>query len=202
MKPVNVWPVVVLVLLGGWWLVTRPSGVAASERIDPSAEPLQEATDREAFQVDDYRITPKAEYDISAVVGGAARYRFGPFAAVAPVDAVLTWGTLPERPYRGRVSYDQMSRFYFWSTRASDLDLRYIATHSANVHLLPATTNLRRALVGLDPGDRVHLHGLLVDVDRNDGGWMRTSTVRTDTGAGACEVFWVERAQIGDTVYR
>ena len=202
MKRVTVWPVLLLALVGGWWLLTRPSGEAAAERIDPSAEPLQEATDRAPFRVRDYRLTPRAEYDISAVVGGTARYRFDPFAAVAPVDAVLTWGALPEAPYSGRVSYDQMTRFYFWSTRAGDLDLRYIATHSANVHLLPATNNLRRALLGLDAGDQVRLRGLLVDVDRDDGVWMRTSTVRTDTGAGACEVFWVERAQIGGTDYR
>lgn len=202
MRRVSLWPLLLLAVLAGWWLLSRPSGVAAASTIDPTADPIQQATDRTPFRVEKYRLTPRASYDISAVVGGVARYWLDPFASLAPVDAVLTWGELPEPPYLGRVNYDQMSRFYFWSTRAADLDLRYIATHSANVHLLPATANLRRALTGLDAGDRVRLRGLLVDVDRDDGAWLRTSTVRTDTGAGACEVFWVEQAQVDDTVYR
>ncbi len=202
MRRLSIWPVLALVVAVGWWWMSRPAGDPADERIDPSTEPVQEATDREPFRVEAFHLTPKASYDISAVVGSASCYRFDPFAAIAPVDAALTWGALPDPPYRGRVSYDQMSRFYLWSTRASDLDLRYIATHSANVHLLPATDNLRRALEALDAGDRVRLRGLLVDVVRKGGARIRTSTVRTDTGAGACEVLWVEWAQIGDTVYR
>jgi hypothetical protein len=35
------------------------------------------------------------------------------------------------------------------------------------------------------------LSGELVDAVRADGHWIKTSMVRTDTGAGACEVLLV-----------
>jgi len=198
----NAWIIFAVVIFGGWWVMSRPSGEPSSEIVDPALDPVQAETDREPFRVGESRITPRASYDISAEIASVERYHFDGFASVAPVDAVLTWGKMPEPPYAERVSYDQMGRFYFWHTRASDLDLGYIASHSANVHLVPATDNLRRALVGLDAGDRVRLRGLLVDIDWDDGHWVRTSTVRTDTGPGACEVFWVEEAQVDDSVYR
>lgn len=198
----NAWIIFAFVIVGGWWVMSRPSGEPTSEIVDPAVDPAQTETDREPFRVGESRITPRASYDISAEIASVERYRFDGFASVSPVDAVLTWGGMPEPPYADRVSYDQMGRFYFWHTRASDLDLKYIESHSANVHLIPATDNLRRALVGLDAGDRVRLRGLLVDIDWDDGHWVRTSTVRTDTGPGACEVFWVEEAQVDDSVYR
>jgi hypothetical protein len=36
------------------------------------------------------------------------------------------------------------------------------------------------------------LTGELVDGLRNDGTWIKTSLVRNDTGAGACEVLLVD----------
>jgi hypothetical protein len=36
------------------------------------------------------------------------------------------------------------------------------------------------------------LSGELVDAVRNDGMWIKTSLVRTDTGPGACEVILVD----------
>jgi hypothetical protein len=43
----------------------------------------------------------------------------------------------------------------------------------------------------LRPGQVVTLSGELVDGMRDDGMWIRTSLVRDDTGAGACEVLLV-----------
>lgn len=199
---VSIWPVLGGVLILGWMGMSRPSGIPAGEPLDLTVHPVQRWTDREPFRTAGFRLLPRAEYEIAARVTGLARYRFDPWASLAPVDAVLTWGELTEPPYRGRVSYDQLSRYYFWSTRARDLDLRTIATRSANVHLLPATETLRRVLVGLEVGDRVRLRGLLVDAVGDDGAQLRTSITRGDTGPGACEVLWVEEARVGHTLFR
>jgi hypothetical protein len=40
-------------------------------------------------------------------------------------------------------------------------------------------------------GQVVTLSGELVDGKRDDGRWIKTSLVRNDTGAGACEVLLV-----------
>jgi hypothetical protein len=44
----------------------------------------------------------------------------------------------------------------------------------------------------LRPGQIVTARGYLVDVRGPGGFTWNTSLSRTDTGAGACELFWVE----------
>lgn len=200
------WAVLAVVVFAGVQLVGRPRGEYAPDPVRWRAEPIQTETDRAPFTRRAGRreltLRPRAALEVAAVVAGTERYRFDGLAPLAPVDAVLTWGDLPDPTYADRISYDQMARFYLWSTRARDLDLKYVETHSANFHLMPATPNLRRALLRLDGGDEARLRGLLVDVRDDAGGTWKTSLSRNDTGAGACELLWVEELQVGDRVFR
>jgi hypothetical protein len=65
---------------------------------------------------------------------------------------------------------------------------RSIETHSANMHMIPASREVERSLRALRPGDIVRLHGYLVEVNATDGWRWRSSLTREDTGAGACEL--------------
>lgn len=200
------WTVLAVVVVAGVQLLGRPRGEYAPEPVRWRAEPVQSETDRAPFAHRAGRreltLHPRAELDVAAVVAGTERYRFDDLAPLAPLDAVLTWGELPEPRLADRVRYDQMARFYLWSTRSRDIDLRYVETHSANFHLLPANPNVRRAVLALDEGDEARLRGLLVDVREEGGRTWKTSLTRNDTGAGACEVLWVEELQIEDRVFR
>lgn len=196
-----------VVLLAGNWVITRPQGTPAPRRIDWSADPVQEATDRPAFTLETRKGTitlqPLARFEVSAVTASAERYRMDDGAFLIPVDLALIWGDLPAEPYKSRVSYGQMARFYFWRTDDTQgLDLGYVQRHSSNMHLIPATSNLRNALLAVDEGDAVRLRGLLVDAARTDGFTWKSSTSRNDDGPGACELVWVEEAQIEGKVYR
>src|SRR5216684_9090050 len=66
-----------------------------------------------------------------------------------------------------------------------------IITHSANTHVIPQNKMIARQLSRLRSGQVVTLSGELVDGVRDDGSWIKTSLVRDDTGAGACEVLLV-----------
>jgi hypothetical protein len=179
--------------------------VPAAEPIDWHGEPLQTATHRVQFEWAGHggvTVRPRAAFDISALVASAEPYSLDDGAFAAPVDLVMTWGQLPEEPYRSRVSYQQMTRYYFWRTADTGLDLRYIATHSANMHMIPADRNLARALAHVGSGDRVRVRGLLVDLETDRGFRWHTSLTREDTGPGACELVWVEELQRGDRLYR
>jgi hypothetical protein len=180
------------------------SSVATDGAIDWHAEPVQVETRRAPFlwpeAGDGVLVRPRASFDISAVVAAAEPYSIDAGAFLAPVDLVMTWGRLPEEPFRSRVSYYQMARFYYWHTRDAGLDRRYIETHSANMHMVPSDVNLRRALAHLGSGDRVRIRGLLVDIEAPRLRW-HTSMTREDTGPGACELVWVEEIQRGDRLY-
>ncbi len=70
------------------------------------------------------------------------------------------------------------------------------------MHMIPADENVRRALLAVGTGDRVRVHGLLVDARRADGFYWNSSLTREDTGPGACELVYVEELQIGRKLYR
>jgi len=192
--------------LAGCGFALPAASVPAGRAVDWRAEPVQEATERTLFVLPtrrgDVQVRPRAAFDVSAVVAAAEPYSFDDGAFLSPVDLVLTWGELPAAPYRDRVSYYQLTRYYFWRTRDAGLDLRYIATHSANMHMIPSTRNLVRALAHVGSGDRVRVRGLLVDVEAADGFRWQTSLSRDDTGPGACELVWVEELQRGSRLYR
>ncbi len=191
---------------GGCGFALPAGSVPTDAPIEWQREPLQTDTERVAFVVPtgsgEVTVRPRAAFDIAAVVAAAEPYSLDAGAFLVPVDLVMTWGQLPLEPYRGKVSYSQMARFYFWRTHDGSLDLHYIATHSANMHMIPATRNLARALAHVGSGDSVHVRGLLVDVESDRGFRWATSLTREDTGPGACELVWVEELQRGARLYR
>jgi hypothetical protein len=202
----KVWLTLLAVAAIGYYAFSRPHAMGTGDPIDWTAEPIQASTDRHPFEIETRKgkvtLDPRASFDASAVVTGDEHYRFDDGAFLVPVDLVMTWGKLPEEPYKSKVSYGQITRYYFWRTKGWDLDLHYIKTHSANMHMIPADDNVRRALLAVGTGDAVRVRGLLVNAQREDGFHWKTSITREDDGPGACELVWVEEIQIGRKVYR
>jgi hypothetical protein len=193
-------------VLAGWCALSCARGTTALHPVDWTQEPVQTATERPAFTVatrkGPVRLQPRYGFEVSAVVAEAERYRMDDSAFLSPLDLALVWGKLPEEPYWNQVRYQQTGRYYLWSTSSPELDPAYIQEHSSNMHMIPADANIRRALLSAGHGDWVRLRGLLVDAAGPDGFTWSTSTSRLDSGAGACELVWVEEAQVGDRVYR
>ena len=91
----------------------------------------------------------------------------------------------------------QANRFYFWHyDNEPPIPRRDIESHSANWHLIPANDGVWSQLRGLRVGDVVKLDGMLVNVENPEVGTIRTSLRREDTGAGACEILYVQSASI------
>jgi hypothetical protein len=57
---------------------------------------------------------------------------------------------------------------------------------------------VRGALKRVRKGQLVHIEGFLVDASRPGGWHWNTSLTRGDTGAGACELVYVESLDIVD----
>jgi hypothetical protein len=188
-----------------WWLAGRPSGVAASEPIDWSRDPIQTATTRAPFELvtskGRVRLTPRATYDIAARVESKEPYWMDATAFLSPFDVALAWGRVAEPELRRKLTVGQSWRFFFWRTSDPTVDVAYVIAHSANNHLIPASLNVRRALAAIGRGDSVRLQGQLVDVAGADGLRWSTSLIRTDHGDHGCEIIWVESVQIGDRLY-
>ncbi len=69
---------------------------------------------------------------------------------------------------------------------------RFSVRHLANNHLLCADRALSRRILRTRPGDQVRIAGYLAEYGQPANGFHRgTSTVRDDTGDGACETIYV-----------
>jgi hypothetical protein len=145
----------------------------------------------------DFRLRPRAEFSATVRILRREDYSLGAFAKLMPTDFAVGWGPMSDSAVLADIDISQGNRFYFWRTETWPIERNAIEQHSANWHLIPATSSVGKALDGLRAGSVVELRGQLVDIEASEGG-MRTSLSRRDTGAGACEILLTESAQVVD----
>lgn len=183
-----------LLILGGviWWL-HDPEVMYGPGRIAPNPPRQLKLRDSgESFHKGKYVLTPRAEYELEARVLHQKRYRFSRGAGLIPLDLALGWGPMSDETNLSRIKISQAMRLYLWHTKQFPIPRREIETHSANTHIIPAGPEIWREMKRIHSGDIVFLKGKLVDAAINDGWSWKTSLSRTDTGAGACELVYVE----------
>jgi hypothetical protein len=182
-------------LLAGWALwpagaVSTPPGVLAE------ADPAQAACDPQAWDVNGYKVSALASFSMKARVLSTERYRFDREADLVPEDVAFGWGQMSDRRVLEKLDIGQSGRWYHWSCQEFPISRGNIETHSANMHLIPADGEVRRAVLSLREGQVVSLDGFLVRADSPDGWHWISSLSRNDTGAGACELVYVQRIAV------
>jgi hypothetical protein len=166
--------------------VERPPGVLVA------AEPIQRLVQRPAFSFGDYQLTPLAEFEVEARVLSVERYRTDGGARVSPIDFALGWGPMSDSAVLEHFRIRQGGRFFSIYPDQQAIDLQTAMLHASNMHLIPANDVMKDRLVGVKPGNIVRLRGQLVNVLGPKNFTWSSSLSRSDTGAGACELFYVE----------
>lgn len=151
-----------------------------------------------------YFIYPKARYRINGVLVSKKRYVKGFMSWLSPWDYAIIWGDAPN--YLPYLEFEQMVRYCMFRLKSSSgVDVNKISLQMGNNHLIPATKNIRKALGKAKVHDLVSLEGFLVNVQgknrKNQLSSWNTSLVRTDNGGGACEIIYVTKLRIENTVY-
>lgn len=167
-----------------------------------AAQPVQKnIVGNEQFQHEGFLITRRASFDIRARVLSKERYHLGTEASLSPLDLALGWGPMSNEQVLGQLNITQGNRWYYFRY-APELAIspETLSLHSSNMHMIPADRYTAKLLKKLRPGTVVSIRGYLVDVDRDDGWQWRTSMRRDDTGAGACEIVWVEQVLVEELV--
>ena len=199
----------------GFLLLSRPRSTVISQNISllqPTDDPIQSSVTGEAANPiiwEENGITwtmqPRASYQIAARVLGNKRY-YDWQSDVVPRDLALGWGNMSAPSVDEWVHWRQSNRWYRYQWDSTPpYGSSYIATHTANVHIIPATDNLEKALRQIQENDLVYLEGYLVDLQVQDGsreGRVSTSLTRDDKGAGACEILYVERLILDGRLYK
>ncbi|HEX4972469.1 MAG TPA: hypothetical protein VJP86_12105 [Vicinamibacterales bacterium] len=184
-------------LVAVWQLITSgpidrdPGEIAADDPLQSELEAPQTLTQG------DFQLLPQAQFSAEVRVLSRERYRLGPLADVSPLDIAVGWGPMSDSAVLAGLDISQANRFYFWHyDNEPPIPRRDIESHSANWHLIPANDGVWSQLRGLRVGDVVKLDGMLVNVENPEVGTIRTSLRREDTGAGACEILYVQSASI------
>jgi hypothetical protein len=157
------------------------------------ADPVQRDIDHaEPMPYKGVELTPRAHFSAEVRVLSRERYRLGALGTAVPLDFAVGWGPMSDSAVLGYIKVSQANRFYFWHYDTEPpIPRADIETHSANWHLVPATSAVFDTLDEVRVGEIVQLEGELVDIKGQDF-WVHTSLTRDDTGAGACEVLYVQ----------
>jgi hypothetical protein len=179
-----------------YWHAHRP--IAHQPGVLAPDAPLQDRIDgnRDALHKGDVSITPLATFSLTARVLSRADYRWDTESSISPMDLALGWGRMSDSSVLEKVSVSQSARFYHWTVREFPIPEREIIESSANMHMVPSDSGVDRTMKKVRVGDIVSFSGFLIRAQWPNGGKWVSSLVRNDTGAGACELVWVEQFAI------
>ena len=166
-----------------------------------AAEPVQRLIAAQPLgDVHGFQLTAVATYAIQARVLRTKR-SWADAADLVPYDVALSWGPMSDQAALDRLDVSQGSRFFFYEWQNEPpIPEREIACHAANNHVIAANPQVAGVIRKLRAGQVVKLRGYLVNATKADGFRWPTSLTRTDTGNGACELFYVEAAEAGNDV--
>jgi hypothetical protein len=174
-----------------------------------SQEPLQEAISLAAFKVDKngvtYTIEPSHRYEIYGLV--VSKYNTDSWWGWAHkawndhlnvTDLCVVWGTNAlEGRYRD-ISFSSGQWTCNFETSSDAAWKAFDVNKISNNHVLTDDPRLAKKLKNIRIGDQIYLSGHLANYKHSTGGGFSrgTSTVRTDTGNGACETIFVDHVSI------
>lgn len=200
------WLLAVALALGlgyNYWKGHRPIQVepppmvtvrAASEASAPIQKDLFSGP---VFKVNDHTLTGLAEFSVAARVILAEHYSNDRESQLSPVDLALAWGPMNDPRVLEAISFSQSARFYRWRYEGQPpIPRRDIELNSANMHMIPSSDAIARRLKAVKAGDTVRIRGYLVQATSKDGWTWRSSFTREDTGAGACELIFVQELDV------
>jgi hypothetical protein len=172
--------------------ITHPPGVLV-----PEAPRQAAADDARAIEMADYRLSPRARFEIRARVLSREDYRWDKGANLSPMDLALGWGAMSDQSILERIEISQGARWYHTRYEyPAPLPDSEIIKQSGNVHLVPADALVLKQMKKIRRGHIIRARGYLIDAERADGFHWKTSLSRLDTGSGSCELFYVERLSI------
>lgn len=166
-------------------------------------EPVQDNTARRPFSFEymgtAYDVQPVASYDLRGLIVthndiNAFWDIYHDESSVDTRDICVVWGE--------NVIRNDIRRAKFWSTSWTcwfeyPPGVRLNGHQLSNNHLITDDVSLRKRISRLRVGDQVRVQGMLVNYRPvGEQYWRQSSLVRTDSGANACEVVFVEQLDV------
>jgi hypothetical protein len=163
-----------------------------------SGEPSQVLIALPGWEVKGYRVSALADFSLRALVLGVSPYWFDRSADLSPADFAVGWGPMSDPSIVEQFGLSQSGRFLYMRGKQypPPIPFRELSSHVANLHMIPADAEMRKAVKAVRPQDVIVVNGYLVEVAGKDGFRWKSSVSREDAGAGACELVWVRHLSI------
>ena len=113
-------------------------------------------------------------------------------------DLCVVWGNNVRNGAYKDISFSSGQFVCNFSTNSSEAFAAFDQTAVSNNHLITDDIRLARKVGGIKVGDQIHFRGYLAEYSHNHGFPFKrgTSTVRTDSGNGACETVYLQDIEI------
>lgn len=171
------------------------------------SDPVQSATSREKFDFDyegaTYTVEPVAEYEISGLIVSHNNISsigdiYHTSKSVDIKDLCVIWGENLKDGNFKQFKYWSEPWTCFFQTNSNEALKKFQPDQLSNNHLLSSSARVRELIREAKVGDQVSFSGMLVNYyPRGEADLRRkTSTIRADTGQGACEVVFVDNFKI------
>lgn len=143
-----------------------------------------------------YLIEAQATFEITGRVLFTDTFRTGRESDLSPIDLTFAWGKASDTAVLKLFDFSKDGRFYRYEWDSPEADGNMMRENSANMHMIPKDSLVAADLKRVSREDVVTVTGYLVNVSAPDGWHWESSLTRSDDGAGACELIWVESIKI------
>ena len=182
-----------------------PKKLQAELLAEPEQTPVQMAPLEKTVGGIDYKIAPLYAYDLYGLVVSRhdsdtwwdyAHKEWNDKLNVA--DLCVVWGNNVRTGSYREISFSSGQWVCNFSTGSQAAWEAFDVTAASNNHLITANRTIAKQIAAARIGDQIHFRGYLAEYSHNHGFPFKrgTSTVRTDTGNGACETVYVEKFEI------
>ena len=114
------------------------------------------------------------------------------------LDLCVVWGNNVRSDVYREINFSSGQFTCNFSTNSSEAFAAFDQSAISNNHLLTDQPRIAKKMRTVRVGDQIHFRGHLVEYSHNQGFPFKrgTSTVRTDTGNGACETVFIDSFEI------
>ncbi len=185
-----------ILCVGGYLYMTERVITHGPGEVAPETPEQRHAFGIDDFEHNGYNVEPLARFNGEVRVLSKQWYYNGRLAEVSPVDFMVGWGPMSDERILNELLIKQSDRFFNWQMTHRPLPLQKMVRHSANIHLVPASDEVKAELKSVLKGHGIKLKGLLVKISDGNGWSAQSSLTRKDYGEDATEILWVEKVQI------
>jgi len=187
-----------VMIIAGWKFYHYEGQISLGPGVMVNEVPQQKnITSAVSHSVGAYTVNEISSFYLKAKVLSKENYSSDRESDLSPTDLALGWGNMSDESVLEKIEISQSRRFYYWRLQSFPIPRQEIESHSANMHIIPASDLVKSIVGDVRQGDIIEMSGSLVNVISNEDNWTwKSSLTRNDTGKGACELFWVKNISI------